>query len=128
MRIKTLVGTSAKALKIQIWTALLALLLVRSLELRSLELRSLLKWHTSRFIALLRGQLWIYRDLFRFSDNPFEGPVRIQQDHLPGQPPLLVPGDIPISNLIMTGRKKLRQRRIIIRVLNPTPAKFGQAR
>ena len=122
MRIKTFVGTSANALKIQIWTALLALLLVRSLELRSL-----LKWHTSRFIALLRGQLWIYRDLFRFRDYPFEGPVRIQQDHLPGQPPLLVPGDIPISNLIMTGRKKLRQRRIIIRVLNPTPAKFGQA-
>jgi len=68
LRIKTFVGTSANALKIQIWTALIALLLVRFLELRSR-----LKWHTSRFIALLRRQLFVYRDLFRFLDYPKNG-------------------------------------------------------
>lgn len=51
-------GTSANALKTQIWTALIALLLVRFLQLRSK-----LSCHLSRFIALLRQQLFIYRDL-----------------------------------------------------------------
>jgi hypothetical protein len=69
LRIKTFVGTSANALKIQIWTALIAILLVRYLQLRSK-----LGWHLSRFLALLRQQLFVYRDLMRFLDQPFEGP------------------------------------------------------
>ncbi len=124
LRIKTFVGTSANALKIQIWTALIALLLVRFLELRSR-----LKWHTSRFIALLRRQLFVYRDLFRFLDYPFEGPVRIRQDHLPGQAPLFAPDDLPPEGQPqLTRKEKLRQRRIIMRVPNPAPAQFGQER
>jgi hypothetical protein len=43
------VGTSANALKIQIWTALIALLLVKFLQLRSR-----FSWHLSRLMALLR--------------------------------------------------------------------------
>lgn len=69
LRIKTFVGTSANALKIQIWTALIALLLVRYLQLRSK-----MAWHLSRFIALLRQQLFVHRDLWKFLDYPFEGP------------------------------------------------------
>jgi IS4 transposase len=57
LRIKTFVGTSANALKIQIWTAWIALLLIRYLQLRSK-----MAWHLSRFIALLRHQLFVYRD------------------------------------------------------------------
>src|SRR5690606_5620100 len=53
LRIKSFVGTSANALKTQIWTALIALLLVRYLQLRSK-----MAWHLSRFIALLRQQLF----------------------------------------------------------------------
>ena len=49
LRIKSFVGTSANALKTQIWTAWIALLLVRLLQLKSK-----LNWHLSRFIALLR--------------------------------------------------------------------------
>ena len=49
LRIKSFVGTSANALKIQIWTALIALLLIRYLQMRSK-----MAWHLSRFIALLR--------------------------------------------------------------------------
>jgi len=35
LKIKTFVGTSANAVKIQVWTALIALLLLRSLQLRA---------------------------------------------------------------------------------------------
>jgi len=118
LRIKTFVGTSANALKIQIWTALIALLLVRFLELRYR-----VKWHTSRFIALPRRQLFVYRDLLRFIDYPFEGPVRLRPDHLPGQVPLFKPGDLPPEGQPHLSKKeKLRQRRIIVRVHNPVPA------
>jgi hypothetical protein len=92
LRIKTFVGTSANALKIQIWTALIALLLVRFLELRSR-----LKWHTSRFIALLRRQLFVYRDLFRFLDYPFEGALIVRPDHQPRQPALFTHVDEPLE-------------------------------
>ncbi|MCC7341425.1 MAG: DUF4372 domain-containing protein [Bryobacterales bacterium] len=69
LRIKSFVGTSANALTTQIWTALIALLLVRFLQLKSK-----LNWHPSRFLALLRQQLFVYRDLWLFLDHPFEGP------------------------------------------------------
>jgi len=89
LRIKTFVGTSANALKIQIWTALIALLLVRFLQLRSK-----VQWHTSRFIALLLRQLFVYRDLFRFIDHPFEGPLMIRKDYIPDQNTLFTDEDI----------------------------------
>ena len=58
LRVKTFVGTSANALKIQIWTALIALLLVKFLQLRSK-----FSWHLSRLMALLRQQIFVYRCL-----------------------------------------------------------------
>ena len=88
LKIKTFVGTSANALKIQIWTALIALLLIRYLQLRSR-----LQWHLSRFAALLRHQLFVYRDLWRFLDMPFEGPPPLRSDYLPPQPTLFPTGD-----------------------------------
>ena len=106
------------ALKIQIWTALIALLLVRLLELRSR-----LKWHTSRFIALLRRQLFVYRDLFRFLDYPFEGPLILRPDHQPQQPTLFTQVDEPPEcQPRLSKKEKLRQKRIIMRVPNPAPA------
>ncbi|MCW5965375.1 MAG: IS4 family transposase [Bryobacterales bacterium] len=83
LRIKSFVGTSANALKTQIWTALIALLLVRFLQLKSK-----LSWHLSRFIALLRQQLFVYRDLWMFLDHPFDGPpgANVEVD---SPPPLL---------------------------------------
>jgi len=70
LRVKTFVGTSANALKIQIWTALIALLLVKFLQLRSK-----FSWHLSRLMALLRQQIFVYRCLWRFLDHPFEPPL-----------------------------------------------------
>jgi IS4 transposase len=48
LRIKTFVGTSANALHIQIWTALMAMLL-----LKYLQLRARFGWSLSNLLALL---------------------------------------------------------------------------
>lgn len=69
LRVKTFVGTSANALKIQMWTALLAILVVKFLQLRSQ-----FGWSLSRLVALLRQQLFVYRDLWKWLDEPFEPP------------------------------------------------------
>jgi IS4 transposase len=69
LRVKTFVGTSAHALKIQIWTALLAILVVEFLQLRSR-----FGWSLSRLVALLRQKLFVYRDLWKWLDEPFEPP------------------------------------------------------
>jgi IS4 transposase len=49
LKIKTFIGVSANAVKIQIWTALIAMLL-----LRYLQLRSRFDWSLSNLVALLR--------------------------------------------------------------------------
>lgn len=77
LRVKTFVGTSANALKIQIWTALIAILLIKFLQLRSR-----LGWSLSRLVALLRQQLFVYRDLWRWIDYPFEGPPQPVVDRI----------------------------------------------
>jgi hypothetical protein len=69
LRIKTFVGTSSNALQIQIWTALIALLV-----LKYLQLRARFGWSLSNLAALLRQQLFVYRDLFAWIDQPFQPP------------------------------------------------------
>jgi hypothetical protein len=69
LRVKTFVGTSANALHVQIWTALIAMLL-----LKYLKMKSKFGWSLSNLVALLRQQLFVYRDLFLWLDNPFEAP------------------------------------------------------
>jgi IS4 transposase len=70
LRIKTFVGTSANALQIQVWTALIALLL-----LKYLQLRARFGWSLSNLAALLRQQLFVYRDLFAWIDELFQPPL-----------------------------------------------------
>ena len=69
MKIKTFVGTSEKAVLTQIWTALIAMLL-----LRWLRLKARYNWSLSNLVALLRQQLFVHRDLFAWLDDPFTGP------------------------------------------------------
>jgi IS4 transposase len=69
LRVKTFVGTSANALKTQIWTALIAMLI-----LKYLKLRSSFGWSLSNLVALLRQQLFVYRDLYQWIDDPFQAP------------------------------------------------------
>lgn len=70
LRVKTFVGTSANALKIQIWTALIAMLL-----LKIMRFRSTFKWSLSNLVAVLRLNLFTYRDLWKWLDDPFQTPA-----------------------------------------------------
>ena len=69
LKVKTFVGTSANALKIQIWTALIAILI-----LKFLQLRSQWGWHLSNLSALLRLNLFTHRNLWHWIDHPLEAP------------------------------------------------------
>jgi len=69
LRIKTFVGANADALQIQIRTTLIAILL-----LKYLQLRSRFGWSLSNLAALLRQQLFVYRDLGLWIDAPFQPP------------------------------------------------------
>lgn len=73
LRIKTFVGTSANAVMIQIWTALIAMLVVKYLQLRSS-----FRWSLSNLVALLRHQLFVYRDLEAWLNQPFQPPPHVQ--------------------------------------------------
>ena len=76
LRVKTFVGTSPNALKTQIWTALIALLL-----LKYLQLLSTFDWSLSNLCALLRQQLFVYRDLRPWLDDPFQPPPALADWH-----------------------------------------------
>ena len=69
LKIKTFVGTSANAVRIQIWTALIAVLVVRYLQFRSH-----FRWAVSNLVALLRWSLFTYRNLWEWLDRPFDTP------------------------------------------------------
>jgi len=78
LKIKTFVGTSANAVKIQIWTALIAMLI-----LRFLQLRSQFGWSLSNLVALLRMNLFTHRDLWTWLNHPFEtDPVPYEPEQL----------------------------------------------
>jgi len=53
LKIKTFVGMTVNAMKIQIWTALIVILL-----LKSLQLRARLGWSLSNLVALLSWNLF----------------------------------------------------------------------
>ena len=67
LKIKTFVGTTVNAVKTQIWTALIAMLI-----LRFLQLRSKFNWSLSNLVALLRLNLFTHRDLWAWLDKPFD--------------------------------------------------------
>jgi hypothetical protein len=69
LKIKTFVGTSRNALMIQIWTALVVILL-----LKYLKFRSRFVWSISNLVAMLRYNLFTYRDLWAWIDSPYEIP------------------------------------------------------
>ena len=69
LKIKTFVGTSANAVKTQIWMALISMLL-----LRYLQLSSRFGWSLSNLVALLRMKLFTHRDLMAWLDKPFATP------------------------------------------------------
>jgi len=69
LKIKSFVGTSENALRIQIWTALIALLLLKWLHHLSKA-----SWSFSNLASLLRLNLFTYRDLRDWLNDPFNTP------------------------------------------------------
>ena len=70
LKVKTFVGTSENAVQTQIWTALIAMLL-----LRFLQLKSGYGWSLSHLAAMLRFNLLTYRDLWAWLEDPYGVPV-----------------------------------------------------
>ena len=77
LKIKTFVGTSPNALKTQIWTALIAVLLIKYCQFRSTCNLPL-----CRLVALLRLNLFSYRNLWDWLDDPFETPPELPSPQL----------------------------------------------
>jgi len=84
LKIKTFVGTTENTLRIQIWTALLALLLLRWLHYLSRA-----RWSLSNLASMLRLNLFTDRDLNEWLDEPFETPPELTP---PQQLSLELPG------------------------------------
>jgi hypothetical protein len=66
LRIKSFVGTSANAVWTQIWTALIAMLLIKFLQLKAR-----FGWSFSNLVYFLRMNLLVYRDLWDWLHKPF---------------------------------------------------------
>jgi hypothetical protein len=69
LKIKTFVGTSENAIRIQIWTALIALLLLKWLHYLSKA-----RWSLSNLASMLRLNLFTYRKLREWLDEPYNTP------------------------------------------------------
>jgi hypothetical protein len=69
LRIKTFIGTSVNAVWIQIWTAMIAMLLIKFLQLKAR-----FGWSFSNLAYFLRMNLLVYRDLWEWLHNPFTTP------------------------------------------------------
>jgi hypothetical protein len=76
LKIKTFIGTTENALRIQIWTALLALVLLKWLHFLSRA-----RWSFSNLASLLRLNLFSYRDLHDWLTNPFGTPPLVPSLH-----------------------------------------------
>ena len=85
LKIKTFVGTSENALRIQIWTALIALLLLRWLHHTSKA-----NWSFSNMAGLLRLNLFTYRKLEDWMHTPYAPPPEAPSGNL--DPQMWLPG------------------------------------
>jgi hypothetical protein len=66
LRIKTFVGTSFNAVMTQIWTALIAIMI-----LKYLQFKSKINWSLSNLAAMLRMNLLTYKDLWEWVNQPY---------------------------------------------------------
>jgi hypothetical protein len=66
LKIKSFVGTSINAVLVQIWTALITMLL-----LKSLQRAAKYTWHLSNLIAFIRLNLFVKKTLQNWLDKPF---------------------------------------------------------
>lgn len=67
LHIKTFIGTSENAVMIQIWTALITILV-----LKALKAMAKYKWHLSNLVAFIRLNIFVKINLQDWLDAPFE--------------------------------------------------------
>lgn len=79
LHIKSFVGTSENAVMIQIWTALITILV-----LKALKAIAKYDWHLSNLVAFIRLNLFVKINLQLWLDKPFEEPPHIYQNNLQG--------------------------------------------
>ncbi len=71
LKIKSFVGTSENAVQIQIWTALITILL-----LTYLKTKAKYQWHMSNLITFIRLNLFVKIDLWEWINQPFVRPSK----------------------------------------------------
>lgn len=67
LHIKTFIGTSENAVQIQIWTALITILV-----LKALKASAKFSWHLSNLVAFIRLNLFVKIELMLWLDKPYE--------------------------------------------------------
>ena len=79
LHIKSFIGTSQNAVMIQIWTALITILI-----LKVLKALAKYNWHLSNLVAFIRLNLFVKIDLQIWLDKPFEEPEKPPNQNLQG--------------------------------------------
>ena len=69
LHVKTFIGTSENAVQIQIWSALIAILL-----LKYLKMKAKFGWHLSNLVQSIRTNCFAKIDLFQWIDEPLTPP------------------------------------------------------
>ena len=69
LHIKTFIGTTENAVMIQIWTALITILV-----LKALKAMAKFNWHLSNLVAFIRLNIFVKITLQDWLDKPFEEP------------------------------------------------------
>lgn len=67
LHIKSFIGTSENAVMIQIWTALITILILKALKAQAKH-----AWYLSNLVAFIRLNLFVKVDLHEWLDNPFK--------------------------------------------------------
>ncbi len=67
LHIKSFIGTSHNAVMIQIWTALITILILKALKTQAKH-----PWYLSNLVAFIRLNLFVKVDLHKWLDNPFK--------------------------------------------------------
>jgi hypothetical protein len=73
LHIKSFIGTSENAVMIQIWTALITILI-----LKALKAMGKFNWHLSNLVAFIRLNIFVKINLQDWLDKPFEEPPKIE--------------------------------------------------
>jgi len=79
LHIKSFIGTSENAVMIQIWTALITILI-----LKALKALAKYNWHLSNLVAFIRLNMFVKINLQKWLDKPFEDDVGVRPNVIQG--------------------------------------------